>query len=448
MKKKQKFIRKKITVACIGIAALILLVGCGNKNSTAGEKQTVTLAGINLDDHVRTQAEEFNQSQDSYTIEIKDYAEYENPTDQLNLDIISGEVPDLLDVSYLDYDRYISKDLLCDLNTFMEQDEELNRDVFFENVLEAMEEDGKLYYIMPFFTVGGLMGRTEDIENGMSLSELKEQEAKYGADARAFYYSNESVLNLLMESNYKDFVDWKQGTCSFDSDEFKELLSYAATYPDEQTMYNDDSSRTKKMQSHEILYSNLNGTVDLSELMVYKEIMGGSIDFMGYPSAQKSGIMIEQAFSSFALSITSGSEVKEGAWEFLKQLMSREYCVDQMEEYFTDGFPLRKDVFEDVVRKYTATEEYTDEYGHEISPVEGSLWLEGIEVETNPLKEEDIADVRKMIERIDHSGANASSPIMDIIEEESMRYFAGERDVDNTAETIQNRVSVYISEQE
>lgn len=450
MKRVLKFVKQIITNAGILGAVVIVLTGCAHKERecTNGDRQIVVLAGINMDDHIRQQAEVFNQNQEIYQIEIKDYAVYENPRERLDFDIISGEVPDVLDMSYLDHDKYISKHLLCDLNMFMEQDVEFNRSLFFENVIQAMEVDGKLYYMMPFFTVGGLMGRSEDIRNGLSLSEMQEQESKYGADARAFYASNESVLRLLVESNYQDFIDWERGISLFDSDDFIEFLRYANTYPDVKSVMADESSKAKKIQAHKILYHNLYGFADVSSIVVYKEIMGGNIDFMGYPSLKKCGMTVQSALASHSFGITEGSDAKEGSWEFLKQLMSREYCVAQMEEYFTDGFPLRKDVFEDVIRKYTATEEYTDEYGHLISPVDGSVWIDGIEMETEPLKEEDISYIRKMIACIDHSGGNVSTSIMDIINEETALYFAGERDIDKTAETIQNRVSIYMSEQE
>ena len=56
---------------------------------------------------------------------------------RLNTEIIRGNVPDLFVADELPIEQYGSKGLLCDLYEFIDSDEELSRDDFFENILTA-----------------------------------------------------------------------------------------------------------------------------------------------------------------------------------------------------------------------------------------------------------------------------------------------------------------------
>lgn len=90
---------------------------------------------------------EFNSSNPDYCIEVHDYSQY-NTKDkpnggllQLNLDIVSGNGPDIFDLTSLPIDQYTKSGLLEDLYPFIENDEELAAKPFVSTVIKAMETD-------------------------------------------------------------------------------------------------------------------------------------------------------------------------------------------------------------------------------------------------------------------------------------------------------------------
>lgn len=435
----------------LSVSMSLLLSGCGREKETSGA-ETVVFACINPNLHLQAHVREFNESQSKYQVEIKDYGKYENPQERLDLDIMAGEIPDILDMGKLDFDKYIAKGLLCDLYEYMDEDGEIDREDFIENILKAMEVDGKLYYMTSFFCVYGLMGRSEDCGRPLTVERLKQLEEQYGEGIKALgRCSNTSMLTILMEEDYKNFIDWDAGECHFDSGAFREILEYAGTYPDLQTVLESDSSDVKDMREHKILFHNLGIGEDFSNLVFQKYIFDAEVGFCGYPSQNGTGAAAGCSYIDFAAGITAMSEHKEGAWAFLRTLLTEEYAVKEMEgdyRYSPLGYPLQKDAFEAMVKKYTATESYTDAFGHTIYPIDGSLGTEGgITMETNPLTEEEIKYVRDMVAAVDHIKGNYSPAIMDIIEEEAQSYFDGRQDIDKTIENIQSRASIYVSEQ-
>ena len=115
-------------------------------------KEIITLGCIGLQYQTQDMIVKFNRSNDKYRIEVVDYSEYNNEENgydagltKLNTEIMAGNIPDILDISSVNYVQLASKGLIEDLYPYIDADEELNREDFFENVLAAMEVDGKLY---------------------------------------------------------------------------------------------------------------------------------------------------------------------------------------------------------------------------------------------------------------------------------------------------------------
>lgn len=145
------------------------------------EKTVLTLAcnGVHWD--VRNRVVQFNKSSEKYRIRVTDYSQYNTEEDynagtaKLNTDIASGNVPDILVLEdNLPIESYISKGLFEDLYPYIDKDEELNREKYFPNVLKAFETEGKLYQLVPSFSILTVGGKTRDVgaEPGWTLKEL------------------------------------------------------------------------------------------------------------------------------------------------------------------------------------------------------------------------------------------------------------------------------------
>ena len=63
-------------------------------------------------------------------------------TEQLAVELMSGEAGDLVDIATMTYAKYASSGLFEDLNQWMDNDPDIHREDFYQNVLGELEIDG------------------------------------------------------------------------------------------------------------------------------------------------------------------------------------------------------------------------------------------------------------------------------------------------------------------
>ena len=413
--------------------------------SEVADKVTITYAGLYVDDAIKSAAVKFNKSQDKYQIMVKDYSTYDDAPTQMNNDLLAGEIPDIIDLSGISAEKYISKGMLLDLYTLMDKDSDIKKDDFIENVLQVMETDGKLYHISPTFGVNVLIGKTSDIggRDKFTVQDLIDLEQSKGNDAKAFYMrSNTSVLNMICTANYEDYIDWNTGKCSFNSDEFVKLLEYANTYPkDEDINWDEDyESLPTQIRSGKVILADIY-SLGMEKIELYNAMFEDDISFIGYPSDKSAGA---SASMNMDLGIYAKSKNVDGAWAFLKTFLTKDYICKGANNYYS-GFPLRKDALEYQIKRYSATEKYTDEYGNEIEPYQSSWGYDDLDVEIGPLSEDQVNKLREVIASVDHLYVY-NDDVMTIISDETGAYFSGQKSAKEVADIVQNRVSNYVNE--
>ena len=278
---------------------------------------------------------------------------------------------------------------------------------------------------------------------GWTFEDFKKLLDEKGKDVRPFYSENKSdMLYSLAWNATTDFVDWTTGECSFDSQDFKDILEICNRGTDEEMDYNEDSpSMPKLIQEGKILFNE--GSINLEEIQVDKALFQDDITFIGYPDAEKQG-------SYFSLNTNLGlyskSDVKDGAWEFIRTFMTKEYQGKQVSTGYYWNSPSRKDALELSNQIAMATEKFTDEYGNEHEPVESTTGWDGdFDVKIGPSSQEDVDMFMDLINNTKKINAYDDS-VLNIIIEESKAYFSGDKSVDETADVIQNRVKTYVNE--
>ena len=209
--------------------------------------------------------------------------------------------------------------------------------------------------------------------------------------------------------------------------------------PDSEDYWDEDAPTLPKLiQDGKVLFKE--GAVTIEEIQVAQKMFGGDITFIGYPNEKKEG---NYANFSTSYAIYSKSENKDAAWEFIRTFMTKEYQAKNILMY--GGTPTRKDVLEMQIKAATTTEEYTDEFGNEISPVDSSYGYDDWETEIGPASEKEIELFRELINNVTKT-ADYNEEIISIIEEETKAYFEGDKSVDEVADIIQNRVTTYVNE--
>jgi len=406
-------------------------------------RETITFCSLYPDEEVREQAIRFNKSQDEYQVVVRDYSSSEEPMVDMHKDLTAGEMADIVDLSGLCSDKYVSKEIFADLYEFMEADEEISKEDFMKNVLLAMETDGKLYRITPTFGINSLVTGASDVKMGekFSVSDLCALE-KNGA--KAFYMdAKTTILSRAIELNYEEYVDWNRGSCNFEGESFLSVLEYADTYPAEEEMVwdEDTESMTNVVRGKKVLCASVYN-LGMADVQLYEEMFKSDISVVGFPSEVfvGSALSMDREFA-----ISDASKHKEGAWEFLKTYLSREYVSSLFtaDEYL--GNPIRKDSMEDKIRRYTATEAYTDDFGNEILPVSYEWGYEDIMMQMSPLSEQQAQLYRDAVMQTDHRYVY-DSDVITMVTEEAQPYFDGQISAEEAAANIQERVSTYMED--
>ena len=88
----------------------------------------------------------------------------------------------------LPLESYMAKGLFEDLYPYIDKDDAFRREDFFPNVLKAYENNGKLYRLVPRFTVYTVTGKTADVgdRTGWTLQDLRDVMASKPEGMEAF----------------------------------------------------------------------------------------------------------------------------------------------------------------------------------------------------------------------------------------------------------------------
>lgn len=414
------------------------------------DKKVLVLGCAYTDWDVRRQVVQFNKESDEYRIQIKDYSIYNTEDDynqaytQLNMDIVSGKVPDILMLNAsLPVDSYLAKGLFEDLYPYIDADEEINRSDLLESVLETFSTDGKLYQLVPTFSVLTVAGKTSNVgtAEGWTLDELNALMETKGEGTEVFFDTiRDTVLSYCMQMSSEQFINWETGECSFDSDGFIKLLEFIKQFPEEydESRYDDESF----WQNYDSMYRDdraLLSIMYLNNFSAYnrmeKGTFGEAITLVGFPSDNRKGSALDYNLN---FAISSKSANKDGAWQFLKYFLTYEYQKDAY------GFPTNKKRYEELKQEAMQKPYYFDENDQKVEYDE-SYWIGEVEVIIPPMTEEEIQRVEDFIFSVDQT-VNYNENLLNIIKEEADGFFAGQKSAKEVAGIIQSRVKIYVNE--
>ena len=416
------------------------------------QKTTITMATMYLDYNVKNEILKFNKSNPDYRIEVQDYSEYNTEEDwtagitKFNTEIISGHVPDIIDVSQLPGEQYAAKGLLEDLYPYIDSDPDFDRSDFVQSIIKAAETDGKLYQLASGFSVVSIIASPDvaGTEMGWTMEEMQAilQEHPDADLPFGMYMSRGNILQSFLMLNMEEYMDWNTGECSFNSDGFKRLLEFAKTFPSDEelessTNYEDWVEPAVLIGEGRQLFQFFSAS-DFDSFQYYKATFGGRVTFKGMPSADRNGNI---ASFNGGMAMTTSCKNKDGAWQFLRRLISDEMQEDQW------YFPIMQKQFDEKLAEAMKQEYTTDAEGNRVPVSHGSMsYGNGEVIEFYAITQEEADQFLAMIDSVTKC-ASLDNSLADIITEEAEYFFAGEKTVDQTADIIQSRMSIYINEQ-
>ncbi len=431
----------------------------------ATEKETITLGVLQAgNSHLLRCISQFNRNSTDYRIEVREYYDTylasgqaeakEEARTALHMDISSGRCPDLLVLEYDDLEAYAAKGLLEDLAPYLEEDGELE---LADNVIEAYTFHGKLCALPGALQIRTLAGRTERLGElgdaaGWTLEEMMEF-IDSNPDSTVFSADAGQLLEYSLVFNQSHFVDWEAHTCHFTSDEFIRLLEFCGRFSDrkgtEGAEVLDMMERSNIALLHEV------ELVRPQDIAMLAQILGTEdISYVGFPTVDgRAGSLLEDCGGTCAIS--AKSKHKEQAWAFVELLLTgwenppKSYSALKG----TKGFPTELGTRE---RYFAKVSENPYRIGED-----GEIIMEGgkpmrYAYHTASSRTMQVFFYTPLPEETDlictlldsSTTARGGRQISSIVAQEAESYFSGQKSAADVAALIQNRVSVYLAEQE
>ena len=202
------------------------------------EKRTIRVAG-SRSSIFSMAVRDFSSLYPEYQVEFVDYeVQYGEQADQqLLMDLLYGQSPDLLFVNGLPYEVYARQGLLEDLYPWIDADETLSRTDFTQNLLRALETNGALYRLPQTYLLETAMGLPETVggEADWTMAEFLDTVQEHPALTAVFAQDDgASMLQQLLLHAPEVFVDYEAAEAHFDSPDFLRLLALAQrqSYPE------------------------------------------------------------------------------------------------------------------------------------------------------------------------------------------------------------------------
>jgi len=422
------------------------------KGSEVVQRENILIGTMYGASDLRAAAVKFNKGNDKYRISIKEYMDTENVEDyesalndaiaNMNNDLTSKNGPDIIDLSGVNIRQLAAKGVFEDLSPYLEKSSVLNRADFLENILEAYTYSDSLVCIPAHIMVSTLAGDGAELggKKGWTVAEMI-QYADAHPDAELFDgLSKSTMMMYLMMFNEDAFIDWTNGKCNFESDQFKSLLEFVNRFPEDIDYDSDRPSTPNLIQRGEVLLDTV-GMSDFEAVQIPIEEFKGNAAFIGFPTVDGSTGHALNANELYAISAKSGH--KEGAWAFIESYLTRE----ENGRYWY-GFPTIQRKLDAMIADATKVETYIDENGNEaVSSGTSSIsYQDGWRYTYHTTTQEEVDIVLALLKEAKPVSYNYGSEIINIINEEAEPYYKGQKSIDEVVKVIQSRIDIYVNQ--
>jgi hypothetical protein len=329
----------------------------------------------------------------------------------LQLAITSGEQIDILscgmDTAF--YEQCLRQGLLLNLYDYMGTDQTVTKDELLPVYRSLMENtDGGLYRVSNEFRLVTVLGKSQYVGNAAdyTMESLRQAAENMPEGMVVFQEGWYSALSDFLPLDR--FVDFQSNTCNFTCEDFYEILAFVRDFFPEEYDYSQDVAEEPLAEDAVLLeyYFNFDVESFAQGLASYPEEV---YETVGVPD-KGSKVVVDYAYS-----IMSTSAYPQAAWDFLAAIFDQSVQV-----YTSFGFPIRTSVFDAQVQEAIEGGSVTqEEVNRVLNVLNGKTYL--------------------------YIGDN---DIMDIIYEEATACFSGDKTPEETAQIIQNRVMIYLSERE
>lgn len=342
-----------------------------------------------------------------YQITHYDYGEQE----RYIADLTAGNAPDLVLFRARPFGEYpgldVNNEYYDDLYEYIDADDTLSRDSFLPNLLEAMSRDGELKFMSRQVEIVTFVARRSAVGDGYGLlpSDYERILAENERYLSLFdtFVTKSSLLDSVCIISESAFTDRENASCDFDNDYFRSLLEFCNSSPYDEFI--DGQSVSIGFENALLTPERISSVV---RFKVMPGVYGDDPVFVGFPGGDMG---CSYYICGLGYAIPAQSSNKEGAWAYIKHLLSVE-----AQRYVTAWLPVILKAFE-------------------------------LALEDGDVSEDMQRKALELLERTKYAESVQDSGLKEIITDSCHNYFDGTATLDDTVDIIQSRASVYMSEQ-
>lgn len=370
----------------------------------------------------------FNQVYPQYSVNMQEpESDADSYRSRIMADIVNGEGPDLLYLSYEDFVVLADMGALTDLDEFVDA---AVMDKLLPNVKSLGERDGKLLGIAPgissvrtLFTSGQTWdGESWSLGDILRLADEKKDLQglfTYSTGDMELYNTLYSFAGIDLERS--KFIDWENGKSRFEENNFAAVLGLVKKYSGNGNAGSGGVDGAARVREGSYLAMNYPFARADFFFIILSNIDGAG-HAVGYPVEEGSG----NYFSvGGILAVNRNAQEKTAIKAFLEYMLSLENQAE-----FKNSLSVRKDIT-DVTVQYN---EYVEQYmweGLGLLPgkADGSTYVE----EYKAFMESCLPD-------------KGDTVLFDIIWEEAESYFSDAKKAQDVVGAIDNRIQLYLDE--
>lgn len=401
-------------------------------------KNAIVIACTSIDNELKSEVYAYNTSDNTCRIAVVDYSDMSSDSScseawfLLKEDIANGFSPDMIlntsgyDKSFID--QMASEERLSDLKNVIFKDSDLN--VEFSSRAKGLFYSGdSVFALIPAYYYRTVVGGTDNFNVSDTWNSeyfydnvgcLASQRIIFGGDTR-----DKAILRFLTY-NGSDYVNFRDGLCNFNSQEFIDYLNVCKDIPaDMDEVSNLTYSETNlgrvllaDMYCRHIGDMKINSTTALSNEYID----------LGFPrSISSSGGIIS---TDDCYMILSGNAHANDCWQFIKHYLSPDY-----QENLIDGIPVTSSGYDAWLSDYTP---------HLMNAFQSSYFRDGIEYTVSMPDEIEAADILSHVEEC-NTLAFSDYKIEQIVLEFANEFFDGKMTAEEAAKQIDMEVESYLA---
>lgn len=374
-------------------------------------KTIITMVDGIQDNGLKATIIAFNLENDKYHIEreVFNNEEMKEKVERLKMELVAGKGPDIMSGSAMQYaSEIMDKECFVDLAPLMKESG-FSDDSYFP-FYKALTYKEHVYGLSPYGSVTGC-GVKEEVIGGDEIPSFEEfvDDVLYYPENAIFFNNVQKypkILGYFLNNSETlwGMIDWENCTCDFTVDLFSKILDIAKRYGD---------ATNKGYEPIMIIEPQNPGSYP--EKKYYEENGWVTVDYWfddgNYPEAQ---------VSFETLMINSNTKNLEGAWAFVS------YCMSERGQSYETSSPANKKAY---------TNAYEDMRALYKSEAEAEKYYSMSAIE----------NYKELLENGRYAPYK-TEPILNIILEETEAFFSGAKNKEQVIEIIQNRVSLFLKE--